>query len=141
MESLVQRLSQSVTQAHSLEELTRPLLQMLEESTHLESTYLTTINEEQGQQRVLYARNMLRLEMLAEPHAGQLKFEIRGGERAGGARGGGVCADGHDRGRLARLPRPARNALLRCLRFRALALRQRLLLQLLSVPPQERRGL
>lgn len=57
MESLVQRLSQSVTQAHSLEELTRPLLQMLEESTHLESTYLTTINEEQGQQRVLYARN------------------------------------------------------------------------------------
>ena len=64
-----------------------------------------------------------------------------GGERARGARGGGVCADGHDRGRLARLPRPARNALLRCLRFRALALRQRLLLQLLSVPPQERRGL
>ena len=57
MESLVQRLSQSVTQAHSLEELTRPLLQMLEESTQLESTYLTTINEEQGQQRVLYARN------------------------------------------------------------------------------------
>jgi diguanylate cyclase len=57
MESLVQRLSRSVSQAHSLEELTRPLLQMLEESTHLESTYLTTVDEGQGQQQVLYARN------------------------------------------------------------------------------------
>ena len=63
MESLVQRLSQSVTQAHSLEELTRPLLQMLEESTRLESTYLTRVDETQGVQQVLYARNVQEMQI------------------------------------------------------------------------------
>lgn len=54
---MLSRLSESVTGARSLEELTRPFLEMLEEATGLESTYLTTIDLEAGTQSILYARN------------------------------------------------------------------------------------
>ncbi|MEX2333431.1 MAG: sensor domain-containing diguanylate cyclase, partial [Pseudohongiella sp.] len=47
-----------MSQARNLEELTRPMLELLEKITHLESTYLTTIDEAAGVQRILYARNI-----------------------------------------------------------------------------------
>ena len=57
MSEILAQLSQSVSAARSVEELTRPLLEMLEAVTGLESTYLTFIDEAQGVQHVLYARN------------------------------------------------------------------------------------
>ena len=57
MSEILAQLSQSVSAARSVEELTRPLLEMLESVTGLESTYLTSIDEAQGVQHVLYARN------------------------------------------------------------------------------------
>ncbi|RYF24499.1 MAG: sensor domain-containing diguanylate cyclase [Comamonadaceae bacterium] len=57
MNQLLEHLSESVSTARSVEELTRPLLEMLEAVTGLESTYLTSIDEAQGLQHVLYARN------------------------------------------------------------------------------------
>ncbi|MET0334525.1 MAG: diguanylate cyclase [Rhizobacter sp.] len=57
MDPLVLSLSDSVAAARSLEDLTRPLLEMLEAVTGLESTYLTRIDETQGVQHVLYVRN------------------------------------------------------------------------------------
>ncbi len=44
MDPLLSRLSDSVVRAKTLEDLARPLLDMLEKVTRLESTYLTTIN-------------------------------------------------------------------------------------------------
>ncbi|MGJ7567381.1 sensor domain-containing diguanylate cyclase [Variovorax sp. GB1R11] len=57
MESLIERLSDSVSSAQTLEDLARPMLEMLEAVTGLESTYLTTIDLDKGLQRVLFARN------------------------------------------------------------------------------------
>ena len=57
MDHLLDQLATSVTQARSLEQLTRPLLEMLETVTGLESTYLTTLDLSQGLQSVLYSRN------------------------------------------------------------------------------------
>lgn len=51
------QLSDSINGADSLEELVRPLLEMLEAVTGLESTYMTEIDEAAGLQRILYARN------------------------------------------------------------------------------------
>lgn len=48
MSELLDHLSESVTSARSVEELTRPLLEMLEAVTGLESTYLTSIDEIRG---------------------------------------------------------------------------------------------
>ena len=58
MDALLDRLSSTVTGARTLEELVRPLLELLEAITGLESTYLTTIDEGQGLQHILFARNM-----------------------------------------------------------------------------------
>ena len=58
MEDTLEDLAHSVSQARNLEELTRPMLELLEKITHLESTYLTTIDEAGGVQRILYARNV-----------------------------------------------------------------------------------
>lgn len=63
MDPLLSRLSDSLTGARSLEELARPLLEMLEEVTRMESTYLTRIDFEQSLQHVLYARNTHRLQI------------------------------------------------------------------------------
>lgn len=57
MDALIAQISQSVTQARSLEELTRPLLKLLEAATGLESTYLTVIDLDKSVQRILYAYN------------------------------------------------------------------------------------
>ncbi len=57
MEALIAQLSTTVPKARSLEQLTRPLLDMLGTVTGLESTYLTTVDERAAQQRVVLARN------------------------------------------------------------------------------------
>jgi diguanylate cyclase len=61
MDSMLLKLAQAVTEAHSLEDLARPLLEMLESVTGFESVYLTTIEAEAGRQQVLFARNARRL--------------------------------------------------------------------------------
>lgn len=63
MDPLLARLSDSVVQAKTLEELTRPLLEMLEKVTRLESTYLTTIDFQRALQHVLYSRNTRKMEI------------------------------------------------------------------------------
>lgn len=57
MDSFFAQLSDSVSSARTLEDLTRPLLEMLEAVTGLESTYLTTIDLAEGLQHIVYARN------------------------------------------------------------------------------------
>lgn len=57
MSQSLENLAGSVSQAQNLEQLTRPMLQLLEKITNLESTYLTIIDEMAGVQRILYARN------------------------------------------------------------------------------------
>ncbi len=51
----------SIVQAKSLEDLVRPLLELLEAVTGLDSTYMTTIDEAEGVQHVVYSRNSRRL--------------------------------------------------------------------------------
>lgn len=63
MEILLDRLADSVSNAEDLEALTRPLLELLELVTGLESTYLTQIDEERGVQHVQYARNSSALQI------------------------------------------------------------------------------
>ena len=63
MDPLLTRLSHSLHQAQSQEELVRPLLEMLEQVTQLESTYLTRIDLEQDLQHVLYARNTQQMQI------------------------------------------------------------------------------
>lgn len=57
MELMLERLSESVASAENLEQLARPLLEMLELISGLESLYLTSIDEEAGVQSVDYVRN------------------------------------------------------------------------------------
>ena len=57
MDKILQTLSERVTAARDLESLTRPLLEMLEAVTGLESTYLTQIDVEQGTHSIRYAKN------------------------------------------------------------------------------------
>lgn len=61
MLNLLEQLSESVATGQTVEELTRPLLEMLETVTSMESTYLTSIDELQAVQQVLYARNAGRM--------------------------------------------------------------------------------
>ncbi|WP_303230461.1 sensor domain-containing diguanylate cyclase [Comamonas kerstersii] len=57
MTLLLQKLSDTLGHAQTKEELVRPLLEMLQHVTRLESTYLTTIDFAKAVQHVLYARN------------------------------------------------------------------------------------
>ncbi|MEG0051848.1 MAG: diguanylate cyclase, partial [Comamonas sp.] len=57
MQSMVHRLSQSVSSAQTLSGMTRPLLEILVELTDLESAYLTTVDEARGVQNVIYSLN------------------------------------------------------------------------------------
>ena len=57
MDALLARLTSTVPVARNVEQLTRPLLDMLGTVTGLESTYLTTIDLKAGEQHVLLARN------------------------------------------------------------------------------------
>ncbi|MFT7775372.1 diguanylate cyclase [Roseateles sp.] len=63
MDSFFAQLSDSVSKARTLEDLTRPLLEMLEAVTGLESTYLTTIDLDNGLQHVMYVRNSHELQI------------------------------------------------------------------------------
>lgn len=63
MDDVIAKLSDSVTAARSLEELTRPLLKMLQTVTGLESTYLTTVDHATGLQQVLFADNSRELQI------------------------------------------------------------------------------
>ena len=63
MDPLLEKLSVSVSTAKSVEELARPLLEMLESVTGLESTYLTFIDLDRGMQQILFARNTGRLQI------------------------------------------------------------------------------
>ena len=71
----VGRLAESVAKARTLEELVRPLLELLQTVTGLESTYLTTIDSSAGYQYILFSRNTSRLEIpegLSVPWEGTL---------------------------------------------------------------------
>lgn len=69
------QLAVSVARARTLEELVRPLLELLQTVTGLESTYLTTIDTEAGYQYILFSRNTSRLDIpegLSVPWEGTL---------------------------------------------------------------------
>ncbi|WP_395701961.1 GGDEF domain-containing protein [Aquabacterium sp.] len=57
MDSFLAQLSAVVPAAKTLEELTRPLLDMLAVATGMESTYLTAVDSEANLQQVQFARN------------------------------------------------------------------------------------
>lgn len=57
MNTILTSLAATVGDAKDLEGLARPLLELMETVTGLESTYLTTIDVDRGLQHVLYARN------------------------------------------------------------------------------------
>ncbi|MFQ2313890.1 GGDEF domain-containing protein [Aeromonas dhakensis] len=63
MDRILQALSLQVTGARDLESLTRPLLEMLETVTGLESTYLTEIDLGHDTQHIRYARNSADLQI------------------------------------------------------------------------------
>lgn len=54
---ILQRLAISVTEGNDLEGLVRPFLEILEEVTGLESTYLTRIDRDKGLQHIVYSHN------------------------------------------------------------------------------------
>ncbi|MGL4315858.1 MAG: GGDEF domain-containing protein [Pseudomonas sp.] len=58
MDQILSLLSETVPKARTLEELTRPLLTLLAQVTGMESTYLTTIDTDEGIQRIEFARNV-----------------------------------------------------------------------------------
>ncbi len=57
MELLLTHFARSLSGAENLEQLTRPILLLLQRITGLESTYLTMIDESQGVQVILFADN------------------------------------------------------------------------------------
>ncbi len=61
MDALLARIARSLSNARTLEDLTRPLLGLLGDVSGLESTYLTKIDLIQGVQHVQFARNSKRL--------------------------------------------------------------------------------
>jgi diguanylate cyclase (GGDEF)-like protein len=61
MSQTLEQFAQTVSSASNLEGLTRPMLELLQRITRLETTYLTTIHEEDGVQKILYARNIGKL--------------------------------------------------------------------------------
>ncbi|WP_259698476.1 hypothetical protein [Pseudomonas brassicacearum] len=57
MDQVLSLLSETLPKAKTLEQLTRPLLTLLSRITGMESTYLTTIDTDEGVLRVEFARN------------------------------------------------------------------------------------
>lgn len=57
MDEFLDRLISSVTTARTVEELTRPLLEMLQAISGLDSAYLTVIDMELDEQRILFSHN------------------------------------------------------------------------------------
>jgi|GEM_PF-384146 len=73
--SLFGALAATIAHAHTLESLARPLLELLQSATGMESTYLTRLDEQEGMLHVMYARNTHRLtvpEGLSTPWVGTL---------------------------------------------------------------------
>jgi diguanylate cyclase len=58
MDQILSLLSDTLPKAQTLEQLTRPLLTLLSQVTGMESTYLTTIDADEGVQRIEFARNV-----------------------------------------------------------------------------------
>ncbi|MGE8063581.1 sensor domain-containing diguanylate cyclase [Pseudomonas sp. NPDC089569] len=58
MDQILSLLSDTIPKAQTLEQLTRPLLALLSRVTGMESTYLTTIDTDEGVQRIEFARNI-----------------------------------------------------------------------------------
>jgi diguanylate cyclase len=63
MEKLLSRITQSLSAGKTLEDFARPMLEMLESATGMESTYLTVVDIENGLQHILYARNTHQLQI------------------------------------------------------------------------------
>ncbi|BCB61105.1 diguanylate cyclase [Halomonas sp. A020] len=61
--SVLAKLSEAFSDTNRLEEVARPLLDLMEEVTGLESTYFTVIDEVKGVQTVLYAKNTRELDI------------------------------------------------------------------------------
>ncbi|MGM0767287.1 MAG: GGDEF domain-containing protein [Pseudomonadota bacterium] len=57
MDFLLSHFARSLSGAENLEQLTRPILLLLQRLTGLESTYLTVIDEAKGTQTILYSEN------------------------------------------------------------------------------------
>lgn len=62
MEAIITRLADVAAAAHDLESLTRPMLELLETVTGMESSYLTSVDGT-GLQNVLYARNTKQMQI------------------------------------------------------------------------------
>ncbi|MBR7782682.1 sensor domain-containing diguanylate cyclase [Undibacterium luofuense] len=63
MDIILKQLAQSLNEARSIEQLVRPLLEMLSSATGMESTYLTSIEFDDDTQTVKYARNVGNLQI------------------------------------------------------------------------------
>lgn len=63
MDKLLSRLSQSLNAAKTLEDVTRPMLEMLESATGMESTCLTIVDVGKGLQQVLFSHNTQQLQI------------------------------------------------------------------------------
>ena len=61
MSQTLEQFAHTISSARNLEGLTRPMLELLQRITRLETTYLTTIHEDEGVQKILYARNIGKL--------------------------------------------------------------------------------
>lgn len=57
MNAFTNKLALAVSESDDLESLVRPLLELLEMVTGLESTYFTSIDLEESVQRIVFARN------------------------------------------------------------------------------------
>ena len=66
MQALISQLGQTFAKARSLEELTRPLLEMLQKVTNLESTYLTRIDLGQPSVHGRYHRRFAEMRRVAD---------------------------------------------------------------------------
>jgi diguanylate cyclase len=63
MDAILARLADTVSHSGDLESFTRPLLALLQQISGMESTYLTTVDESAGVQRILFASNRGQLQI------------------------------------------------------------------------------
>lgn len=63
LDGVLDKLATAISATDDIEGLVRPFLEILEAATGLESTYLTRIDEDEGMQHILYARNSQQLEL------------------------------------------------------------------------------
>ena len=59
----LERVAEALADGGSLERLSRPLLEMLQTATGLDSTYLTAVDWAADEQRVLYAVNTAEMQI------------------------------------------------------------------------------